>query len=54
MIFAKSKNQRERDTGVARIEGSKDILELRASEEKKKTYHEQCVNIRSTSNRDAQ
>ena len=35
MIFAKSKNRR--DTGLHRIEGSKDIPELKASEEKNKT-----------------
>ena len=44
----------KRDTGVPRIEGFKDILELRASDEKKKTYHEHRVNLRSTSNRNVQ
>ena len=52
-LFLRNPKIGERDTGVPRIEGFKDILELRASEEKKKTYHEQCVNIRSISNRDA-
>ena len=48
IIFVKSKNRR--DTGVPGIEGSRDFPELKASEEKKETYHEQCVNLRSNRN----